>query len=112
VQDRFVRMFHRRMTGLDMQAWVAVRMIGEAASRGGTDAASVVRGIKAPGFGVAAYKGQLLTLRDWNWQLRQPILLSDGRTVVSVSPQPGFLHQVTELDTLGVDRPETRCRLR
>lgn len=112
VQDRFLRMFHRRMTGLDMQAWVAVRMIGEAASRGGTDAASVVRGIKAPGFGVAAYKGQLLTLRDWNWQLRQPILLSDGRTVVSVSPQPGFLHQVTELDTLGVDRPETRCRLR
>jgi hypothetical protein len=28
-----------------------------------------------------------------------------------VSPQEGFLHQVSELDTLGVDRPETKCRL-
>ena len=31
---------------------------------------------------------------------------------VSVSPQEGFLHQVSELDTLGLDRPETRCRLK
>jgi ABC transporter substrate binding protein (PQQ-dependent alcohol dehydrogenase system) len=112
LQDRFLRMSGRRMTGPDMQAWTAVRLIGEAASRGGGDAAAIVRAIKVPGFGVAAYKGQILTLRDWNWQLRQPILLSDSRTVVSVSPQPGFLHQVTELDTLGVDRPESRCKLK
>ena len=43
---------------------------------------------------------------------RQPILLVDGRMVVSVSPQEGFLHQVSELDTLGFDRPETKCKLR
>ena len=47
-----------------------------------------------------------------NLQLRQPILLADGRTVVSVSPQEGFLHQFSELDTLGFDRPETKCRLK
>jgi hypothetical protein len=29
-----------------------------------------------------------------------------------VSPQEGFLHQVSELDTLGVDRPETKCKLK
>ena len=63
-------------------------------------------------FGVAAYKGQKLSLRNWDWQLRQPILLADGRMVVSVSPQEGFLHQVSELDTLGIDRPETQCRLK
>ena len=112
LQDRFVRMFHRPMTGLDMQAWTAVRMIGEAASRGGADPAALPRTLRAPEFGVAAYKGQKLTLRDWDGQLRQPILLSDGRGVVSISPQPGFLHQVTELDTLGVDRPESRCRFK
>jgi hypothetical protein len=44
--------------------------------------------------------------------LRQPILLSDGRVIVSVSPQEGFLHQHSELDTLGYDRPETKCRLK
>ena len=113
LQDRFTRMAHRRMTELDMQAWTACRMIGEAASRtNSVDPAKIVQDIKSADFGIAAYKGQKLSLRDWDWQLRQPILLSDGRTVVSVSPQPGFLHQVTELDTLGIDRPETKCSLR
>jgi ABC transporter substrate binding protein (PQQ-dependent alcohol dehydrogenase system) len=113
LQDRFSRMAHRRMTELDMQAWTACRMIGEGASRSNSaDPARIMQEVKGADFGVAAYKGQKLTLRDWDWQLRQPILLSDGRTVVSVSPQPGFLHQVTALDTLGIDRPETRCKLR
>ena len=113
LQDRFTRMFHRRMTPLDMQAWTACRMVGEAASRSGaTEPAKIVAAMKQPEFGVAAYKGQKLSLRDWDWQLRQPILLADGRNVVSISPQPGFLHQVTELDTLGFDRPETKCKLK
>jgi len=112
LQDRFVRLAHRRMTPLDMQAWTACRMIGEAASRGGSmDPAKIMQNMRSPDFGIAAYKGQKLTLRDWDLQLRQPILLDDGSSVVSVSPQAGFLHQVTELDTLGFDRPETRCKL-
>jgi ABC transporter substrate binding protein (PQQ-dependent alcohol dehydrogenase system) len=112
LQDRFVRSARRRMTPLDMQAWTACRMIGEAATRSGSmDAAKIVQYMKGPDFGIGAYKGQKLTLRDWDLQLRQPILLDDGQSVVSISPQPGFLHQVTELDTLGFDRPETRCKL-
>ena len=112
LQDRFMRMAHRRMTPLDMQAWTAVRMIGEAASRSSSvDPAKIMQFMKGGNFGVAAYKGKELSLRDWDWQVRQPILLADGRTVVSVSPQPGFLHQFTELDTLGIDRPETTCKL-
>jgi ABC transporter substrate binding protein (PQQ-dependent alcohol dehydrogenase system) len=113
VQDRFNRLFHRTMTPLDMQAWTACRMVGEAASRvHSADPAQIMAYMKGPKFGIGAYKGQQLTLRDWDWQLRQPILLADGRTVVSISPQPGFLHQVTELDTLGIDRPEATCKLR
>jgi ABC transporter substrate binding protein (PQQ-dependent alcohol dehydrogenase system) len=112
LQDRFVRVAHRRMKPLDMQAWTACRMIGESASRtSSADPAKIMQDMKSPDFGAAAYKGQKLSLRNWDWQLRQPILLSDGRTVVSISPQPGFLHQVTELDTLGFDRPETKCKL-
>jgi ABC transporter substrate binding protein (PQQ-dependent alcohol dehydrogenase system) len=112
LQDRFMRLAHRRMTPLDMQAWTATRMIGEAASRSGSiDPAKIMQNMKGADFGIAAYKGQKLSLRDWDWQLRQPILLADGRSIVSVSPQAGFLHQVTELDTLGFDRPETKCKL-
>jgi ABC transporter substrate binding protein (PQQ-dependent alcohol dehydrogenase system) len=111
LQNRFVQLFHRRMTARDMQAWMAARMVGEAASHGAVDAKATLDFLKSPGFALAAFKGQKLTLRDWNLQLRQPILLSDGRVTVSASPQPGFLHQFSELDTLGVDRPETKCRL-
>jgi ABC transporter substrate binding protein (PQQ-dependent alcohol dehydrogenase system) len=112
LQDRFGRLAHRRMTPLDMQAWTAIRMIGEAASRSASiDPGKIMQDMRSADFGIAAYKGQKLSLRDWDWQLRQPILLSDGRTIVSVSPQPGFLHQFTELDTLGFDRPETKCKL-
>ncbi len=113
LQNRFTQMFSRRMTALDMQAWSAARMIGEAAARiNSADPQALLAYMKGPDFGLAAFKGQKLTLRDWNLQLRQPILLADGRTIVSVSPQEGFLHQFSELDTLGVDRPETKCRLK
>jgi len=113
LQNRFVSMFSRRMTALDGQAWAAARVIGEAVSRTRTsDPKAVLDFLKSPDFALAAFKGQRLTLRDWNLQLRQPILLADGRTIVSVSPQEGFMHQVSELDTLGYDRPETKCKLK
>ena len=112
MQNRFLKLNSRRMTALDMQAWTAARMIGEATSRTNSgDPKTVLDFLKGPDFSIGAFKGQRLTLRDWNLQLRQPILLVDGRMVVSVSPQDGFLHQVSELDTLGVDRPETKCKL-
>jgi len=113
MQNRFMARFSRRMTAVDMQAWSAARMIGEAASRTrSADAKTLVDFMKGPEFTLAAFKGQRLSLRPWNLQLRQPILLADGRMVVSVSPQEGFLHQVSELDTLGVDQPETKCKLK
>jgi ABC transporter substrate binding protein (PQQ-dependent alcohol dehydrogenase system) len=112
MQERFSKKFSRRMTARDMQAWSAARMIGEATSRTrSTDANVLFDFLKSPDFALAAFKGQRLTLRDWNLQLRQPILLTDGRMIVSVSPQEGFQHQFSELDTLGFDRPESKCRL-
>jgi ABC transporter substrate binding protein (PQQ-dependent alcohol dehydrogenase system) len=112
IQNRFVRLNSRHMTALDMQAWTAARMVGEATSRTNSgDPKTVFSFIKGKDFSIAAFKGQRLTLRDWNLQLRQPILLADGRMVVSVSPQEGFLHQNSELDTLGIDRPEAKCKL-
>jgi ABC transporter substrate binding protein (PQQ-dependent alcohol dehydrogenase system) len=113
LQSRFVAMFSRPMTERDWNAWAAARMIGEAAARGhGESLEAMIAFFKSPEFSLAAFKGQRLTLRDWNLQLRQPILLTDGRIVVSVSPQEGFLHQVSDLDTLGYDRPETKCKLK
>jgi ABC transporter substrate binding protein (PQQ-dependent alcohol dehydrogenase system) len=110
IQNRFAKANGRRMLSKDMSAWTAVRIIGEAATRTpGADPAKIDAFIRADEFSIAAFKGQKLTFRKWNWQLRQPIFLGDGRSVVSTSPQEGFLHQVSELDTLGIDEPETKC---
>ncbi|WP_170141935.1 ABC transporter substrate-binding protein [Ciceribacter lividus] len=113
IQNRFSKATGRRMLSKDMQAWTAVRILGEAATRTqGNDPEKIEAFIKSDDFSIAAFKGQKVTFRTWNWQLRQPILLGDGRGVVSTSPQEGFLHQFSELDTLGVDRPETKCKLK
>ena len=112
LQNRFIKSFHRFMSPRDHAAWLAMRMIGEAATRMASSEPEKIRGyLVSPDFSIAAFKGVRLTLRPWNQQLRQPILLSDGRMVVSVSPQEGFLHQTSELDTLGLDKPETKCRM-
>jgi ABC transporter substrate binding protein (PQQ-dependent alcohol dehydrogenase system) len=112
LQNRFQRIFKRGMTARDNQAWVAMRMIGDAVAHAkSADPKTIHDELLSPDFQVADFKGQALTVRDWNQQLRQPILLTDGRATVSVSPQEGFLHQTSQLDTLGFDRPETKCKL-
>ncbi|MPZ40302.1 MAG: ABC transporter substrate-binding protein [Rhizobiales bacterium] len=111
LQNRFRRLADRAMRPLDYDAWVAVRSIGEAATRSRSAApADLIARLKSADFDLAAFKGRKLTYRAWDGQLRQPILLATAKLPVTVSPQPGFLHQFTELDTLGIDKPETNCR--
>ena len=112
LQKRFPRQAGRWMTERDYGAWLAVRAVGEAATRTGSVAASDIAAyVRGPEFELAGFKGQGLTFRDWNGQLRQPILLAGPRILVSVSPQDGFLHPGSELDTLGYDRRESRCTM-
>ena len=112
LQNRFLRQANRWVTDRDYAAWMAVRAIGEAAARSNsTDPATIAAFLRSDRFELAAFKGSRLSFRSWDGQLRQPILLADARSLVSVSPQPGFLHQFSELDTLGIDKPETKCRI-
>jgi ABC transporter substrate binding protein (PQQ-dependent alcohol dehydrogenase system) len=110
-QNRFKRLANRTMRPTDYNAWMAARMIGEAASRTKSGKYSdLVAYMKSPNFEVAAFKGVGLSLRNWNGQIRQPIPVTTPKLLVSVSPQQGFLHQFSELDTLGIDKPETKCK--
>ncbi len=112
VQRRFEKFAGRPMTERDYGSWLAVRTIGEAVTRSkNADPAALHEYMVSEGFEVAAFKGQGLTFRRWDQQMRQPILLVTPRMLVSVSPQDQFLHQRTPLDTLGFDEPESRCRL-
>ncbi|HEY0525591.1 MAG TPA: ABC transporter substrate-binding protein [Stellaceae bacterium] len=113
LQNRFLRQAKRWMTERDYAAWLAVHAAAEAATRTkSTDPDAIGAFMRGDKFELAGFKGVPLTFRDWDGQLRQPILLADPRSLVSVSPQPGFLHQFSELDTLGIDKPETKCRMK
>lgn len=110
-QRRFEKLNGRPMREEDYNAWLTLRVIGEAVTRTGKADAVAIRGYAlSKDFELAAFKGQKVTFRSWNGQLRQPILLTDSRVTVSVSPQDGYLHQFSPLDTLGLDRPESKCR--
>jgi ABC transporter substrate binding protein (PQQ-dependent alcohol dehydrogenase system) len=112
VQRRFERAAGRWMTERDFNAWVAVRAIGEAVTRTGSADPKVLHDhMVGEEFSLGAFKGQGLSFRRWDQQMRQPMLIVNPRTLVSVSPQDQFLHRRTPLDTLGFDEPESRCRL-
>jgi ABC transporter substrate binding protein (PQQ-dependent alcohol dehydrogenase system) len=110
LQDRFERQAGRHMTTVDYAAWLAVRSVGEATLRlQQVDVRSVRGFLLGPDFILAAYKGAGVNFRPWDGQMRQPILIAGPRLLVSVSPQAGFLHERTTLDTLGVDQQESTC---
>lgn len=109
-QTRFEELTGRYARPEDYNTWLALRVIGEGVTRANTVDPEELRAYAlSDAFELAAFKGQKVTFRDWNGQLRQPVLLYDGSITVSVSPQDGFLHQFSPLDTLGLDRPETEC---
>lgn len=109
-QNRFEELTRRHVQEEDYNSWLALRVLGEAVTRTSSADPKVVEDyILSDAFELAAFKGQKVTFRQWNGQLRQPILLYDDRITVSVSPQEGFLHQRSPLDTLGLDAPETDC---
>ncbi|MCB1311254.1 MAG: ABC transporter substrate-binding protein [Sedimentitalea sp.] len=109
-QTRFEAASGRYVQEADYEVWLALRVIGEAVIRTSSNDAAVLRDyILSDAFELAAFKGRGVDFRPWNGQLRQPIILTESRVTVSVSPQEGFLHQSSTLDTLGLDRPESRC---
>jgi ABC transporter substrate binding protein (PQQ-dependent alcohol dehydrogenase system) len=113
MQNRFQRFAKRFMLPLDYQAWVAVRAIGEGVTRTGSANLDPVNAyIRSDKFDLAAFKGQKVTFRAWDGQLRQPIIIAGPDLPVSMSPQEGFLHEHAEVDTLGIDEPETKCKLK
>jgi len=108
---RFRRMAQRPMRGEDWAAWIGVKSIIEAVLRTkSTDFAAVTKHLKSGDFRVDGSKGQALGFRPWDNQLRQPIQLATLDAVIAQAPFAQFLHRSENLDTLGVDRPESGCR--
>ncbi|MGI9521468.1 MAG: ABC transporter substrate-binding protein [Hyphomicrobiaceae bacterium] len=113
LQRRFRRQTKRAMNARDYATWAAVRVIGEAVTRtNSSDIKTVSAYIRSDKFKLAAFKGRPISFRSWNGQLRQPIPLVAPGAVVASAPIEGFLHQRTELDSLGLDQSESQCEFK
>ena len=111
ISRRFAKASGRPMTGQDWSAWLAGKAL-------------VAAVVAAPKGGAAAFqkalaeveldgsKGVAMGFRPWDGQLRQPVLLGDGQSVVATAPVDGILHPKNALDTLGADAPEKLCKAR
>ncbi len=110
LQNRFEKAAGREMSSRDYAAWTALRTIGEAVTRTNSADPAVLRSfILSDRFALDGFKGRSLSYRAWNGQLRQPMAVVNARALVELAPLDGYLHQTNEMDTLGLDRPESAC---
>lgn len=106
-----------RMGSSDWAAWLAVKLVSEAVLRTGSNETTALRRhILTPGpdgqtASIDGSKSLAVSVRPWDQQLRQPMLLATPLAVVGSAPIDGFLHRRNRLDSLGDDEEETPCRL-
>ena len=113
--NNFEKANKRLMLPIDHMAYVATRTIGEAVTRKPKNEFDTVSDfIHGPDLQLAPFKGIKQQFRPWDGQFRQPILIATEKVPVSVSPQKGFphaSHPEIEVDTLGIDEPESTCKM-
>jgi len=101
----------RHMEGADWAAWLAVKMVVQSALRTRSADFAKQRAFILGDGTFDGDKGLALSVRPWDHQVRQAILLAAPYEVVVCAPIEGFLHRTNELDTLGDDQPESPCHL-
>jgi len=113
VNSRFQKLTNgRHMEGADWAAWIAVKMVVKAVQGTRTADFAKLREFILGGATFDGDKGLAVSVRPWDNQLRQAVLLAAPFSVVASAPVEGFLHRTNVLDTLGDDQMETPCKLK
>jgi ABC transporter substrate binding protein (PQQ-dependent alcohol dehydrogenase system) len=113
VNSRFQKLSNgRRMESADWAAWIAVKMVVKAVQGTRTTEFAKLRDFILGGATFDGDKGLAMSVRPWDNQLRQAVLLAAPYEVVASAPVEGFLHRTNVLDTLGDDQQETPCKLK
>ncbi|HKX04133.1 MAG TPA: ABC transporter substrate-binding protein, partial [Methylomirabilota bacterium] len=115
LNGRFRRRFNAPLAETSWAAWAAVKLAGEAVVRTGAgDGAALVAFMEsAPPFD--GHKGEALTFRKWDHQLRQPLYVIGPRKREGVGGTVGPYALLADaggknLDALGTTMAESRCR--
>ena len=96
----------------DWAAWISVKMIIQSALRTRSIDFQQQRKFILGDATFDGDKGLAVSVRPWDNQLRQAVLLAAPYAVVASAPVEGFLHRTNVLDTLGDDQMETPCKLK
>jgi ABC transporter substrate binding protein (PQQ-dependent alcohol dehydrogenase system) len=100
----------RRMGWQDWTVWAATRAVILAHVKArDTTPEGIAAHLRSDRLSLDGSKGAQMSFRDWDGQLRQPILLATANAIIAVAPLEGFLHQGNTLDSLGTDAPEFLC---
>ena len=111
MQKRFEKFASRWMQSKDFSNWIAVRtIVTSVMNTKAKDLNTNMKYIHSKDFELGAYLGRKVSFRDYNGQIRLPISLVQPRALISTSPQVGFLHPVTDLDTMGIAPFEMKCK--
>jgi len=111
VNSRFEEISEHRMHSFDWASWAAVRAVTQSVTRAKSTEYEAVRDyMLSDKMNLDGSKGNPMSVRPWDHQLRQGILLAGGNLVAELAPLTGFLHATNDLDTLGVDAPRTSCQ--
>jgi len=113
-QNAIPRIAKRPPVERDYTAWLGFRSLADSAMKSGKTTPEELKAyMLSDEFRLEGFKGQAMSFRTWDHQMRQPIILGGGtRVPVSTSPQEGFLHPTNLTDTLGFDKPETKCKFK
>ncbi len=112
VNSRFQKLTQgRRMESADWAAWIAVKMVVQAALRTRSAEFDAQRKFILGEGSFDGNKGLAVSVRPWDHQVRQAVLLAAPYSVIARAPVEGFLHKTNDLDTLGDDEPESPCKL-
>ena len=111
MQKRFEKFASRWMQSKDFSNWIAVRtIVTSVMNTKAKDLNTNMKYIHSKDFELGAYLGRKVSFRDYNGQIRLPISLVQPRALISTSPQVGFLHPITDLDTMGIAPFEMKCK--
>ena len=112
-QNGLPKLAKRKPVERDYTAWLGGRALTDGIMRSGKTTPPEVKAyLLSDQFKLEGFKGQAMSFRTWDHQLRQPIILGGGtRVPVSVSPQEGFLHPTNVTDTLGFDQARDQVQV-
>jgi ABC transporter substrate binding protein (PQQ-dependent alcohol dehydrogenase system) len=112
VNSRFEKISNdnRRMSWQDWSVWMATRAVLTAFIKSRDSKIEAVNTyLRSNKLRLDGSKGRQMNFRNWNGQLRMPILLATHNAIIGIAPLEGFLHQNNTLDTLGADEQEFTC---